>query len=327
MSKDSSKAKGAKVLAEMMTPEERKARAQKGALARWGKHITASHKGNFVEQLGLDVECYVLNDATKTPVISQTGMARALGMASRGSVFPRFINSKVMSDFIGIELRKKLENPVIFKWDSPGIGKPPAIVFGFDASLLIDVCTAIAEANAAGKLSSRYDKIINNAAIITGASAKSGIRNLIYALAGYSPSTQEVIEAFKAYVLEEAKKYEKEFPTELYFEWQRLYNITPPQRGKNWKEMHLTVDHIYYPLAKSNGRLLELLRVAKLSGGNRSKKLFQFLNEVGTRALRMQLGRVLEMAESSPDRYTYEQKIIQRFGGQLSLDIPTYPIS
>lgn len=327
MSEISGKAKGALVLAEKMTPEERKARAQKGGLARWKKQITASHKSNFAEHLGLDVECYVLNDVAKTPVISQTGMARALGLISRENAFPKFISSKIMSDFIGAELSHKLMNPIKFQWNNPGAGHPPIIIFGFDAALLIDVCSAIAEANAAGKLSSRYDNIINNAAIITGASAKSGIRNLVYALAGYSPSTQEVIEAFKAYVLEEAKKYEKEFPMELYAEWQRLYNITPPQRGENWKEMHLTVDHIYFPLAKSNGKLLGLLRSAKISGGDRNKKLFQFLNEIGARALRIQLGRVLEMAESSPDRKAYEEKIIQRFGGQLSFDIPTYPIS
>ena len=50
--------------------------------------------------------------------------------------------------------------------------------------------------------------------------------------------------------------------------------------------------------------------------GDRSKKLFQFLNDIGARALRIQLGRVLEMAEDSPDRGTYERKITQRFGDQ-----------
>jgi hypothetical protein len=35
----------------------------------------------------------------------------------------------------------------------------------------------------------------------------------------------------------------------------------------------------------------------------------------------MHLGRVLEMAESSSDRYTYERKITQRFGGQQELDL------
>lgn len=85
--------------------------------------------------------------------------------------------------------------------------------------------------------------------------------------------------------------------------------------------MHLTVDHVYYPLAKSDGRLLQLLREAKSkdTDGN-GKKLFQFLNEVGTRALRIHLGRVLEMAESSPDAQTYEAKIAERFGKQPRLD-------
>jgi hypothetical protein len=62
-----------------------------------------------------------------------------------------------------------------------------------------------------------------------------------------------------------------------------------------------------------------------LSQRDRAKKLFQFLNEIGARALRIQLGRVLEMAESSPDKFTYENKIAERFGGQkeLELIVPT----
>ena len=81
--------------------------------------------------------------------------------------------------------------------------------------------------------------------------------------------------------------------------------------------MHLTVDHVYKPLAKSDGKLLSLLREAR--GENRGKKLFQFLNEVGTRALRIHLGRVLEMAESSENKKQYERKITERFGGQHQL--------
>lgn len=325
----SGKAKGAKVLAEMMTSEERKARAKKAAVARWGvKPPIASHKGNFMAEFGFDVECYVLNDENKTAIISQRGMGVSLGLGQGGSRFPMFVSRKTISQYLGHEVREKLENPLVFQYVGSGTDAPPiSRIHGFDVTLLIDVCKAIVTAEADGKLTSSQQKIVRQAHVILSASAKSGIRNLVYALAGYSPSTQEVIDAFKAYVLEEAKKYEKEFPTELYVEWQRLYNITPPQRGKNWKEMHLTVDHIYYPLAKSNGKLLGLLRSSKTADGCRGKKLFQFLNEVGSRALRIQLGRVLEMAESSPDKQTYEKKIIQRFGGQLPLDIPTYPIS
>jgi hypothetical protein len=99
-----------------------------------------------------------------------------------------------------------------------------------------------------------------------------------------------------------------------------LYGIPKPERGKPWHFKHLTISHIYYPLAQSNGKILELTRAHKAKGGDRAKKLFQFLNDVGTRALRMHLGRVLEMCESSPDRATYERKIIDRFGGQPEFD-------
>lgn len=52
--------------------------------------------------------------------------------------------------------------------------------------------------------------------------------------------------------------------------------------------------------------MLELLRAPKAKGGDQKTKLFQFLNKIGARALRIQLGRVLEMAESSPDKQAYE---------------------
>jgi len=46
-------------------------------------------------------------------------------------------------------------------------------------------------------------------------------------------------------------------------------------------------------------------KALKAQDGDRAKKLFQFLNEIGARALHFQLGRVLEMAESSPDKFAY----------------------
>jgi hypothetical protein len=69
-------------------------------------------------------------------------------------------------------------------------------------------------------------------------------------------------------------------------------------------------------LTKSNGKILELLKAIRSKDGDRRKKLFQFLNEIGARAWCIQLGRVLEMAESSTDKFAYERKITERFGGQ-----------
>lgn len=319
------RAKGGVVVAAKLTPEERKARARAGALARWGEKPLRAlpNKGNFMEHFGVDVECYIADDRRRTPVISQTGMARILGLSARGNAFPRFVTSQALSQFVGAELRGKVEKPLLIQWGSGGAEQPPSVIHGYDATVLTEVCSAIARANAAGRLSgARYAGIVKQAAIISGASSSAGITGLVYALAGYRPEVEEVIQAFKAYVQDEARKYEQEFPNELYAAWQRLYKIPLPARGKPWQFMHLTVKHIYFPLAKSNGRLLELMRALKSKDGDRKKKLFQFLNDVGTRALRMHMGRVLEMAESSlDDSHAYEAKFTERFGGQQELEL------
>ena len=228
-----------------------------------------------------------------------------------------------MANYIGGDLRDKLENPIVFQRHAVAARNSlSARAHGYDASVLIDLCNAVVDAHNDGKLrAKRYERLVQQAQIINGAAAKNGIRQLVYALAGYNPSTDEVINAFKAYVLEEARKYEPEFPNELYLQWHRLYKIAVPERGKPWRFKHLTVSHIYYPLAKSRGNLLRLLRAQKAEGGRRRDKLFQFLNEVGVRALRMHLGRVLEMAESSETAEDYERKINQRFGEQPDLDL------
>ena len=316
------KARGGHARAESLTPEERKEIARRAAEARWG--LKATHKGNFKEEFGVDVECYVLEDAQKTAVISQSGMGQALGLSRRGNAFPRFLASKAMADHVGAQLGEKLSQPLKFQWSSGG-AQPPVIVNGFDVTILIDVCKAIVSAEAKGTLNRQQMGIANQAHVILAASAKAGIKGLVWALAGYDPTAEEVIAAFKTYVQEEARKYESEFPNELYKEWYRLYDIPILQRGKPWAFRYLTVNHIYYPLAKSNGRIYELLKALKAKRGDQRKKLFQFLNEIGTRALRMHLGRVLEMSESSPDKFTYESKIAQRFGDQQELEFMVPP--
>jgi hypothetical protein len=153
--------------------------------------------------------------------------------------FPRFITGKKVASYVGPELSKRLENPLIFKGLSAGPNIPKPIIHGYDATLLIDVCKAIIKAESEGDLATDH-KAVKQAHVILSASARAGIKGLVYALAGYNPTTQEVIDAFKLYVQEEAKKYEPEFPAKLYMQWHRLYDIAIPARGKPWQFMHLT---------------------------------------------------------------------------------------
>ena len=201
-------------------------------------------------------------------------MGEAIGFSRRGERLKSFVTSKNMEGYIGRELQEKLDNPVIFQRSGAAAENPiSARAFGYDAAVLIDVCEAILAAHRAGKLSGeRYEKTVRQAQIMIGACAKNGITNLVYALAGYNPTTDEVIAAFKLYVQEEARKYEAEFPNDLYVQWHRLYEIPVPERGKPWEFKHLTIKHIYYPLAQSQGKILTLMGDVHLSGVNSGRQ-------------------------------------------------------
>jgi hypothetical protein len=168
----------------------------------------------------------------------------------------------------------------------------------------------------AAKLAANQDKVAKQAHIILNASAKAGIKGLVYALAGYDATKEEVIAAF---VQEEARDYEKEFPDQLYEEWYRLYQLPKTERNKPWKFMHLTAGQVYKPLAKSNGKVLDLTKTQRESSNARWKKLHQGLSGIGVKALRTHLGQLLGIAKISNSREEYERFFEKIFGEQRKL--------
>lgn len=318
--KPQGRAKGGVATAKKMTPEEKKARGIKGSVARWG--LKATHKGNFKEAFNIDVDCYVLNDAVKTAVISQRGMAAALALGEGGRALPRFAAGKKVAEALGAEIVEKINNPLIFKGDIPGVKAPPVgDVNGYDVSLLIDICRALVVADSKGLLLSSQAKIVAQANVVLAASAKAGIQGLVYALAGYDRTKEEVIEAYKLYVRDEAREYEREFTPELYEEWYRLYGLQKPVRGRPWEFRYLTIDHIYKPLARSAGKVFELAKSTKAERGESSDKIHQFLSEIGVKALRTQIGKITGIAIVSDTREDYERHIQEKVFGQQSLQL------
>jgi len=319
-------AKGGEARASKLSADRRREIARAAIQARWEKAgktplPRATHKGTFKEDFGIDVDCYVLNDEAKTAVISQSGMGRAIGLSQRGNAFPRFLSSRAMSGAVGAELRKKLGEPLKFQWGSGGAGLPPMLIHGFDATLLVDVCKAILQADADGELAANQSSVAKQARIILNASAKAGIKGLVYALAGYDATREETIAAFKLFVQEEAREYEKEFPDQLYAEWYRLYNLPKPERNKPWKFKQLTENQVYRPLAKSNGKILRLTREQRDNSRSRWRKLHQFLSEIGVKALRTHLGQLLGIARISKTEKEYEGHFKMLFGDQYELDL------
>lgn len=324
--------KGGEARAKRLSPDERSRIAREAVEKRWAKAgklkpasertgLKATHKGSFKDEFGIDVECYVLNDETKTAVISQRGMGAALGFSSQGGGrFPTFISGKTIAPYLGLELRQKLENPLVFQGPGAVSGSPIIDrINGFNVTLLIDVCKAITAAEADGKLLKSQAPMAKQAHIILNASAKAGITGLVYALSGYDATKEEVVAAFKRFVSEEAREYEKEFPDQLYEEWYRIYQLPKPERNKPWKFKHLTVDQVYKPLAKSNGKVLSLTRESRSQSGSTNARLHQFLTEIGVKALRNQLGQLLGIARIARNKDEYEEFFQRLFGVQLEL--------
>lgn len=277
----------------------------------------AIRKGNLKEDFGIDVDCYVLNDTKRTAIITQTGFILALGYKDGGGRIKSL--KKILSQTArGLKLSEKLSEPLIFNASLDKEGSNSMIsARGLNVELLIDICQEIIELSREGKLYSSQKPIAEHASVIVSAAAKLGIKNLIYKVSGYEPTKEEIINSFKAFIADEiTKKYESVFTDELYDQWYRIFNITKPDKGKNWKLMHLTMDHIYYNVAKSKGKIKELLLIKQEENKEkRKRKLHEFLlAETGLIALRETIAKVTALAAVSETPEQYKDHIEKLFG-------------
>ena len=307
------KAKGGVARAKALTKEQRSVIAKKAAAARWkDKPLKATHQGNFMDEFGIDAECYVLDDEAKTVVVTKTGLAQLLGIGDRARDLDQVLGAQYMSKYRDLELLHKMEKP--FKFQLISRSKTVHQALGYDITSIVDIGRALIEAKENNDLPQNRHVAASAAQKLINASAKSGIKGVGYALAGYRPEVQEVIDAFKAFVREEARQYEKEFPDELYEEWYRLYGLARPEKGRPIRFGQLTNMQIYMPLAKSKGRILEQIRASRDENGKQSDKLHLFLSEIGVKALRQHIGKLLGVAAMSESKEEYEKGIEKVFG-------------
>lgn len=105
-------------------------------------------------------------------MISQRGMGEALGLGKSGSRLPRFVEGKAISNYVGPELREKLQQPLIFQ---AKVGGPETLtqVHGYDVTILIDICKAIIKAESEKKLLSHQANLAKQAHVGQVARPKS----------------------------------------------------------------------------------------------------------------------------------------------------------
>ncbi|MHC5773959.1 P63C domain-containing protein [Nostoc sp.] len=262
----------------------------------------------------IEIPCYVLEDGRR--VITQGGMIQALGIA-RGSVRGRggeriaiFVTGKNLSPFISKGLRDVSTAPIIFK--------PPRgnTAYGYEATVLADLCDAVLEARRAGALQKQQMHIAERCEILVRGFARVGIIALIDEATGYQAirARNDLNKILEAYIAKELLPWTKMFPDEFYKELFRLrgweYNPVSVKRpilvGK------LTNKIVYKRLP--SGVLEELKQKNPVVNGRRRHKYFQFLTEdIGNPHLSKHLAAVIALMRASSNWKVFERLLERAF--------------
>lgn len=297
---ESIQSKGGKARAKSLTAEERSEIARRGALERWGVPKAEFGSPDRPLKIGnLEIPCYVLDNGKR--VLVQAGMLKSLNMsqgtgsksAGGGDRLAKFISGKRLKPFVSNELSDLIKNPIKFTVPRGG-----PVAYGYEATVLADLCDAVLEARGKGALQRhQHDHIAKQCEILVRGFARVGIIALVDEATGYQEvRDREALQAIlDRYITDEWAKWTKTFPDEFYRQLFRLKEIPfPPSAGRKPRYVgHWTNEIIYKRLAP--GVLKELrTKNPRLASGNRQKKHHQFLTrDFGHPALKELLTNVI----------------------------------
>ena len=315
----SKQAKGGQARAEKLSTEKRREIAKKAAQARWeklksGNGLAAASTAGQLRIGQVDLEVYVLEDRRR--VISKRAMASALNLKSEGgNAFLRTMTRKGISQTISPKLRHAIENPI------PFTGTRGESCDGYEAATLIEVCDALIEARNREMLAPSQFFLAQQAEIIVRSAAKVGIIAMVDEATGYLDRVKdEYRKLFQGFVKDELSEWEKHFPDKFFDMIYRLYGLKRQQPDTTKHPQffgHFIRKFVYFPLANSNGAILEQLEKRNpvvYAGGGRKYKFFQYLSdEVGTDAFKQHLWQVVGIGEASLDRLTFERSFYRAF--------------
>lgn len=288
-------------------------------VAKYGSDKTPLRLGN------LEIPCYVLDNGMR--VFSGRGIQKAIGYDSKsGQWMNSFCKMNGVSSYLCAgdnSISERLSKPIKFKRNNAGGSQSTAN--GYEVTLLVDICSAIIDANRAGVFDN--DVIVRNADIIIRSVAKVGIIALVDEATGYQYEREndELQKILKAYISEELLPWQKRFPDIFYKELFRLngwdYTVNgikkrPGIIGK-W-----TNTFIYEELP--NGVLEELKKkTPKSESGNRTNRYHQLLTtDIGEPNLEKQINKVITLFQVSDNMKQFcdnFKKMKMRQIGQMEL--------
>jgi P63C domain len=316
--------KGGLARAKALTSEQRQAIARAAVEARWrkaGKLIEmpiATHGSpDRPLRIGdLEIPCYVLSDGRR--VLVQRGMLASLdmkqGTAGRGGGdrLAKFVATKSLAPFVSKELADMIKNPIRFQPPTGGVA------YGYEATLLADLCDAVLAARKAKALHYQQEHIAEQCEILVRGFARVGIIALVDEATGYQEDRAKnaLSKILEAFIAKELRKWVSTFPVDYYKELFRLRgwrfpDLPADQRKRPVLVGKITNDVVYDRIAPGVRRELNRLTPRDEKGRLRHK-LFQRLTEdVGHPKLREHLASVTSLMKAS-DSWEQFKKMLDR---------------
>ncbi|HEY8381589.1 MAG TPA: P63C domain-containing protein [Microvirga sp.] len=327
------RAKGGHARASKLTREQRSEIARRGGLARQGKDsatpiLMATHGSeDHPLRIGdIELPCYVLEDGRR--VLHQRGMVRSLGMSRGGSSrgggdrLAYFTAQRTLEPFVSKNLVEVTKEPIKFRTPRG------ALAYGYEATVLADICDAILEARKAGVLQKQQEHIAQQAEILVRGFARVGIIALVDEATGFQHdrARDALARILEAFIAKELQPYVQTFPAEFYAEMFRLRGLEYPNGSVKRPQYFgiLTNDIVYRRLAP--GVLEELKKATPRSEDGRPKaKYFQSLtSNIGYPKLREHLGSVVTMMRLSDTWQQFMARLDRfhpRYGETLQLPL------
>lgn len=320
--------KGGQARAKKLSAKRRVEIARLAAAKRWSgdlPNVLCGSPDRPLRLANIEIPCYVLDDERR--VLVQRGMMAALdmkqGTAGRGvgDRLSKFVATKALRPFVTPELAEMITNPIRFQ--AGGV-----IAYGYEATILADLCEAVLAARKAGTLNYQQEHIAEQCEILVRGFARVGIVALVDEATGFQAfrARDALAKILEAFVQKELRKWVRTFPPEYYEELCRLRGIAYPPPGMKLPPYfgHLTNNIVYERLAP--GVKDELKRVTERSASGRHKhKLFQHLTEdTGHPKLREHLAKVTALMKIAPDYTTFESflaQVVPRWDDTLSLPL------
>ena len=243
----------------------------------YAKGTVVKYRGEL-DLNGFKIPCYVLDDGSR--VISGLAMQRSLKMIDEDEVKPsgtrltRYINQKTLNPFIDRYLSGGHLNPI--KCTDGG-----AIINGYSAETLADICDAFLEARKHIELSPRQKIIADQCEIIMRAFARVGIVALVDEATGYDKAKNrakdELQKFLNSFLQQEAAKWVKTFNDQFFEDIYKMRGWTWQDTSKRPGVIGQWIRNIVYDRIAPIMPELEKLN-PKNANGHRSKKFHQFLS-------------------------------------------------